>query len=143
MSRANNQKLIMLAYNYNAKARGAASCNQLYMGSMATAMLMGALGGEYGRDDLAKLVKQATDEQLDAGVKSCENIIRYGKLRELLPTDWPLELRIVTGEVKRGTKFHGTKRQLTNHLRILNSVGTGGVWDVDRKQLPDHGKTVC
>ena len=52
-------------------------------------------------------------------------------------TDWPLELRIVTGETKRGPKFHGTKKQLKAHLRTLNSVGVGGTWDVDRYQLPD------
>ena len=82
MTRAEKQRLILAAHNYNAKARNMASCNALYMGSMATAILMGKLGGEYGRDDLKALVENATDAQLDAGLESCENIIRHGKLRE-------------------------------------------------------------
>jgi hypothetical protein len=53
-----------------------------------------------------------------------------------IPTDWPLQLSTPV-EVKRGAKFHGTRRQLLRHLRMLNGVGTGGTWDVDRQQLPD------
>jgi len=53
-------------------------------------------------------------------------------------SDWPLELRVITGEIKRGAKFHGTKRQLRAHLKLLNSVGINGTWDVDRYQLPDE-----
>lgn len=57
---------------------------------------------------------------------------------ERTPTDWPLQLATRDG-VKRGRnlKFHGTKKQLLRHLKMLNSIGTGGFWDVDRDQIPD------
>lgn len=77
MTRAEKQALIRRAYAYNDKARRMASCNALYMGSMATAILMGKLGGEYGRDSLDALIDRASDEQLDAGLESCQNIIKY------------------------------------------------------------------
>ena len=85
LTREQKQSLIRQAYDYNADKRAMASCNALYMGSMATAMLVGALGGEYGRDSLDKLIDNATDEQLDAGLVRCENIITHGKLQARIP----------------------------------------------------------
>jgi len=56
-----------------------------------------------------------------------------------IPADWPLELVVIGRDVKRGRnlRFHGTQRQLVHHLKQLNSVGTGGYWDVDRSQIPE------
>lgn len=56
-----------------------------------------------------------------------------------VPSDWPLQLAVSGGEVRRGRglRFHGTQRQLVSHLRRLNSVGTNGHWDVDREQIPE------
>lgn len=53
------------------------------------------------------------------------------------PSDWPLELRVVDGEIKRGAVFHGTERQLKAHLAMLNSVGVNGRWSVDSRLLPE------
>lgn len=50
------------------------------------------------------------------------------------PADWPIDLHLINGEVKRGAKFYGTERQLKAHLRILNSVGIGGRWVVGEYQ---------
>ncbi len=77
MDRATKQQLIHTAYNHNDKARRMASCNAHYMGSMATALLIGKLGGQYGgRDSLDTLIENATDEQLDAGLVECEHILK-------------------------------------------------------------------
>ncbi len=51
--------------------------------------------------------------------------------------DWPLEFRVIGLDVKRGTKFYGTKSQLKKYISTLNKSMTNGTWDVDRKQLPD------
>jgi hypothetical protein len=80
MERKEKQRLILAAANHNAKARTMASCTHLYMGSMATSMLMGHLGGQYGKDSLTDLVERATDRQLDEGLQSCANIIKHGKI---------------------------------------------------------------
>lgn len=45
--------------------------------------------------------------------------------------DWPIILRLDTGEVKAGRKFYGTERQLKAYLKALNSVGAGGKWLTD------------
>lgn len=45
--------------------------------------------------------------------------------------EWPLLLCLSNGEVKRGAKFYGTERQVKAHLKILNSVGSGGRWIVE------------
>ena len=78
MERKEKQRLILAAANHNDKARTMASCTHLYMGSMATAILMGHLGGQYGKDSLTDLVERATDRQLDAGLESCASIIKHG-----------------------------------------------------------------
>jgi hypothetical protein len=57
--------------------------------------------------------------------------------RQKTPTDWPLELRVAGGETKRGAKFYGTRKQLAEHLKMLNGVGSGGTWGIDRYQLPE------
>lgn len=56
-----------------------------------------------------------------------------------IPADWPLELVVVGRDVRRGRnlKFHGTQRQLVRYLAQMNSVGSGGHWDVDRTQIPE------
>jgi hypothetical protein len=69
--------LITKAYNHNDKARRMASCNALYMGSGHTAILMGKLGGEYGKDSLPTLIACASNEQLDAGLESVQNILKH------------------------------------------------------------------
>jgi hypothetical protein len=79
MDREAKQALIRRAYAHNDKARSMGSCNALYMGSGHTAILMGKLGGSYGRDSLDDLIDRASDDQLDAGLESVQNIIRYLK----------------------------------------------------------------
>lgn len=74
------RRLILAAYNYNGRARNMASCNQLYMGSMETCLLFKALDGDWLKESLNAVIARATDEQLDAGLERCANIIKYGKL---------------------------------------------------------------
>lgn len=56
-----------------------------------------------------------------------------------IPADWPLELVVPGRETRRGRnlRFHGTQRQLVRYLARMNSVGSGGRWDVDRTQIPE------
>lgn len=56
-----------------------------------------------------------------------------------IPADWPLELVVVGRETRRGRnlRFHGTQRQLVRYLARMNSVSSGGWWDVDRTQIPE------
>lgn len=78
MNRQQKIDLILAAYNFNADMRAVASCNSLYMGSMATYSLHRALGaGPPHETSLAEALAHATDAQLDAGLKVCENIIQH------------------------------------------------------------------
>lgn len=79
MERAEKVRLIKKAYNFNSRARNMASCNSLYMGSMATCLLYSALGADWPNVSLNDALKAATDTQLDAGLARCENILRYAR----------------------------------------------------------------
>jgi hypothetical protein len=87
------KRLIRKAYNFNSHARRMASCNHLYMGSMATCQLIHALGGQWPNDALNDVLKKATNEQLDAGLALCQNILKYAdrngsaKADTYIPTD--------------------------------------------------------
>lgn len=74
LSRDEKANLILKASRYRS---GADSCNSLYMGGLATASLVHALGGAYGRDDVLMLLTKATDAQIEAGLDVCANIIDY------------------------------------------------------------------
>jgi hypothetical protein len=50
--------------------------NSVYMGSMATASLMHALGGSYGVSSLKDLLARASDAQLTAGLEPCLPVIQ-------------------------------------------------------------------
>lgn len=77
MTSNEKRALITKAYNHNSKARNMGSCNALYMGSGHTAILMGKLGGEYGRSSLDDLIAKASESQLDAGLESVQNILKH------------------------------------------------------------------
>ena len=66
--RAEKKRLIRKAYNYNSKARRMASCNSMYMGSMATCMMYHHLGADWPNIGLTQALNQATDAQLDAAL---------------------------------------------------------------------------
>lgn len=71
------RQLIARAHGHNAHARAMASCNQLYMGSMATALLFRALGAKWPDVSLDEAIKAATSAQLDAGMEQCANILKH------------------------------------------------------------------
>jgi hypothetical protein len=50
---------------------GSDSCNSVYMGGMATSMLIHALGGAYGRDSVDNLIGWATEDQLNKALDVC------------------------------------------------------------------------
>lgn len=80
-TKAEKRRLIRKAYNYNAHARRMASCNHLYMGSLATCMLYRALGAQWPDTSLNDALKQASDAQLDAGLERCQNILKHAERR--------------------------------------------------------------
>lgn len=56
---------------------GEDSCNNVYMGSMATANIFHALGGRYGRDDINNLLVAATAMQLDLAIALCDSFLKF------------------------------------------------------------------
>ena len=61
--------LIQKAASYNAHARNMASCNSIYMGSMATATMFKHLGADWPNVSFVFALKRATDAQLDDTVE--------------------------------------------------------------------------
>jgi len=52
-------------------------CNSVYMGGMAHAMLVRALGGRYGHSLYDDLLAAATDAQIDAALDVCSSYIAF------------------------------------------------------------------
>lgn len=71
MHNKEKRKLIRKAVNFNRAARNMASCNAMYMGSLAMCQLHHLLGGNWPTSSLRDLLKCATSDQLDEAVHYC------------------------------------------------------------------------
>lgn len=69
-----DKALILAASRYRSAAD---SCNSVYLGSMATAKLFHVLGGDWGRNGLADVIKAASRAQVDEALKVCASVIEY------------------------------------------------------------------
>lgn len=73
MTDAQKRVAIRNAMAFNDEARRMASCNSLYMGSMAIAGLMSIFGLAYGKDDgLEAAIDVADSVTLDKAVEYCK-----------------------------------------------------------------------
>ncbi len=69
-----DRNLIRQAVYYRS---GPDSCNSMYMGGMALASLMHALGTTLGNGDFEPVLLKANRKQLDNALDVCKNIIEY------------------------------------------------------------------
>lgn len=68
---------ILAALNYRS---GPDSCNSIYMGSMATAMVYHAVGLKYGMGDLVAAIETASEDQVLRALDACRGVINYMKM---------------------------------------------------------------
>ena len=94
LTRKEKEGLLMAATTYRS---GEDSCNSVYMGSMAHAGLMHALGGRYGQPPgYSVLIPPSSSTMLDAGIKSAIHTIEYMIANPRKPC--PCCGRIILGE---------------------------------------------